>query len=152
MLMKKGETRSDLTQYNTKQRINLSGAINHLTGESFVMEIPKGESSTFVDFLICLIDRFSNYSVIHLYVDGIPFHRSPMVMNFLATLTTTKVVLHRLPRYAPNKNPIERLWKKLKTSIKNHMFKTKNQCLNYIKQYFKELSNDKKTIMKLCKV
>jgi transposase len=46
--------------------------------------------------------------------DGSPIHRGPDVREFLADDETHKVLLERLPPYAPDLNPDEGLWQHLK--------------------------------------
>jgi transposase len=45
--------------------------------------------------------------------DGAPIHRSRLVKDYLAT-TRERVILERLPAYAPELNPVEYMWGHLK--------------------------------------
>lgn len=45
--------------------------------------------------------------------DGAPIHRSALVRDFVAT-TAGRLVVERLPAYAPELNPVEYLWGHLK--------------------------------------
>lgn len=150
--MKKGEMRRVVIHNDSKERINFSGVVNPLNGDLYVKNILYGNSATFIDLLVDLESVFSKYKKIYLYVDGATFHRSAEIYEHILTQKYTKVELCRLPRYSPNKNPIERLWKKLKQDHKNIMFKTKKTCVTQIIQYFKELNNDKIKVMSLCHI
>jgi transposase len=46
--------------------------------------------------------------------DGAPIHRSLLVKNYVAT-TRGRLVIERLPAYAPELNPVEYMWGHLKT-------------------------------------
>jgi transposase len=46
--------------------------------------------------------------------DGAPIHRSLLVKNYVAS-TRKRIVLERLPAYAPELNPVEYVWGHLKT-------------------------------------
>ncbi|MEI2723921.1 MAG: transposase [Verrucomicrobiota bacterium] len=46
--------------------------------------------------------------------DGAPIHRSVLVKNYVAT-TQGRIVVERLPAYAPELNPVEYMWGHLKT-------------------------------------
>jgi len=46
--------------------------------------------------------------------DGAPIHRSVLVQNYVAT-TKGRLVVERLPAYAPERNPVESMWGHLKT-------------------------------------
>jgi transposase len=45
--------------------------------------------------------------------DGAPIHRSALVRDFVAT-QATRLVVERLPAYAPELNPVEYVWAHLK--------------------------------------
>ena len=46
--------------------------------------------------------------------DGAPIHRSVLVRNYVAS-TRGRIVVERLPAYAPELNPVEYMWGHLKT-------------------------------------
>jgi transposase len=46
--------------------------------------------------------------------DGAPIHRSVLVKNYVST-TRRRIVVERLPAYAPELNPVEYMWGHLKT-------------------------------------
>ena len=46
--------------------------------------------------------------------DGAPIHRSLLVKNYIAS-THGRIVVERLPAYAPELNPVEYMWGHLKT-------------------------------------
>jgi transposase len=46
--------------------------------------------------------------------DGAPIHRSLLVKNYVAA-TEGRIVVERLPAYAPELNPVEYMWGHLKT-------------------------------------
>ena len=51
---------------------------------------------------------------IHLFCDNAKYYRNKAVKKYLET---SKIVLHFLPPYSPNLNPIERLWKWMKERV-----------------------------------
>ena len=51
---------------------------------------------------------------VHIFCDNAPYYRNKAVGQYL---TTSKIVLHFLPPYSPNLNPIERLWKWMKERV-----------------------------------
>jgi len=61
---------------------------------------------------------------IHLIVDNYGIHKSKATQRVLQSLRG-KVVLHFLPPYCPDHNPIERVWLDLHASVtRNHRFRT----------------------------
>ncbi|MFO1462093.1 MAG: transposase [Verrucomicrobiota bacterium] len=50
----------------------------------------------------------------HRHLGGAPIHRSRLVQDYVAS-TDGRVVVERLPAYAPELNPVEYMWGNLKT-------------------------------------
>jgi transposase len=46
--------------------------------------------------------------------DGAPIHRSALVRDYIAT-TKGRIIIERLPAYAPELNPVEYMWAHLKS-------------------------------------
>lgn len=46
--------------------------------------------------------------------DGAPIHRSTLIQSYIAS-TRGRLVIERLPAYAPELNPVEYMWGHLKT-------------------------------------
>lgn len=88
----------------------LYGAAEPTTGESFFYEMPALDSACFQ----CFLDEFSRAFPKHmnvLVVDGAPAHvaRSLVIPD--------NVVLFRLPPYAPELNPMERVWQDVRKRL-----------------------------------
>jgi transposase len=56
--------------------------------------------------------------------DGAPIHRSLLVKNYVAA-TKGRIVVERLPAYAPELNPVEYMWGHLKTHEIANLIATK---------------------------
>lgn len=56
--------------------------------------------------------------------DGAPIHRSRVVQDYVAS-TKGRVVVERLPAYAPELNPVEYIWGHLKTHEIGNLIATK---------------------------
>ena len=61
--------------------------------------------------------------------DGAPIHRSLLVKNYVAT-TRGRLVIERLPAYAPELNPVEYMWGPLKTHEIANLIVTQAWALN----------------------
>lgn len=70
------------------------------------------KSEQVVDFLKALQRHLKGQRLLVIW-DGAPIHRSRLVGEHLAT-TKGRVVVARLPAYAPELNPVEYLWAHLK--------------------------------------
>jgi transposase len=66
---------------------------------------------------------------VHVICDNASFHSSRLVKEFLAAWGH-RIELHYLPRYAPETNPIERVWWQLhETLTRNHSCRTIDELL-----------------------
>ena len=62
--------------------------------------------------------------------DGAPIHRSALVKNYVAA-TEGRLVVERLPAYAPELNPVEYMWGHLKTHEIANLMATKAWELSF---------------------
>ena len=76
--------------------------------------------------------RLRSYRVIHVICDNARFHDCRLVRDYLAQLDG-RIVLHYLPKYAPETNPIERVWWHLhETLTRNHRCHSIDELLSEI--------------------
>jgi transposase len=101
----------------------LSGSMSWRTGELVVTEGTRRNAELFVRHLDDLRRRFRYCRRIHVVCDNARFHTtagSRLVRRYLAE-HGDRVVLHYLPAYSPQDNPIERVWWHLHEEItRNH--------------------------------
>ena len=62
--------------------------------------------------------------------DGAPIHRSGLVKNYVVS-TRRRIVMERLPAYAPELNPVEYIWGHLKTHEIANLIATKAWELSF---------------------
>lgn len=91
-----------------QKRINLLGAINLDSHQIEYQQVDWVNTQSIQGFLEQLIAANPKASKIHLIWDNAGYHKSKELLSFISN---TKIVLHYLPPYSPNLNPIERLWK-----------------------------------------
>ena len=58
-------------------------------------------------------------STLHVILDQAGYHRSQETQN---AAQEKGIMLHYLPPYSPNLNPIERLWKVMHEQVRNNVF------------------------------
>jgi transposase len=120
----------------SRTRINIVGAIRlgHLS-DALVQQYDKtinGES--IVDFLQRTRDFYQTSGTINLVLDGAGYHRSGQVVDKAKELN---IILHYLPPYSPNLNPIERLWKVMNEYARNNKyFATAKEFRRKIDEFF----------------
>jgi putative transposase len=101
----------------------LSGSMSWRSGELVVTEGTHRNAELFVRHLDDLRQRFRRYRKVHVICDNGRFHTvagSRLVRQYLAE-HGDRIVLHYLPAYSPQDNPIERVWWHLHEQItRNH--------------------------------
>jgi transposase len=125
MWMRRGEQAAVETP-GTNEKRYLAGSIHWRTGRVILAEgLPREGRSAglFCRHLDGLRRAFRHYKVIHVVCDNARAHkpeRSKVVREYLAAWGG-RVVLHYLPTYAPECNPIERVWWRLHEAVtRNH--------------------------------
>ena len=109
---KVGET-PNIPSTGARFSLNMIGAIS--TKGVFRFQTFKGtmDADRYILFLKRLM-KDSQTTTIHLVVDGHPVHKSKKVKNYVESLNGN-LVLHVLPPYSPELNPIELVWNHVKT-------------------------------------
>ena len=103
----------------------LFGAVEPLSGENFVLELPHLNSANFQIF----VDHFSEQdsASFHLLLaDNAAFHKAQSLK------IPDNVGLLFLPAYSPELNPIERFWRDLKDWLSKHHPKSLNELSELI--------------------
>lgn len=127
--MPRGQQTTVPTPGNNEKR-HLAGSLNWRTGTLLVS--PAGHrrnAQLFVAHLDDLRCRLRGTRRIHVICDNAAFHKCRLVQDYLATWGH-RIVLHYLPKYAPETNPIERVWWQLhETLTRNHKCSTIDELL-----------------------
>src|SRR5262249_30433251 len=117
------------------ERRCLAGSIHWRTGRVFLTEgLPKeGRSAAlFCRHLDDLRRALRHYKVIHVVCDNANTHKAEKSRLVKAYLEAWghRVVLHYLPTYAPECNPIERVWWRLHEAVtRNHRCASMDELL-----------------------
>lgn len=120
-----------------RTRVNITGAINLETLDVFHREFEKVNAKSFVDFLKVMEGEwYPKAPKIHFIVDRGSCHTSKDVREYLRG---SRIVLHYLPPYSPNLNPIERLWKIMHEHVSNNVYYgKKEEFIGAIRNFFNE--------------
>jgi len=111
MWMRRGQ-QAELPTPGTNEKRYLAGSLNWRTGALIVTEgFPKQgrNAALFVRHLDDLRCQLLCYRKIHVICDNARFHDCRLVRRSLQRWGQ-RLVLHFLPTYAPDTNPIERIW------------------------------------------
>jgi transposase len=141
MWMRRGEQAEVWTPGNNEKR-HLAGSLDWRTGRLFVSEpSTRRNAELFVRHLNDLRCRLRTYRVIHVICDNARFHDCRLVQAFLRRWGH-RVRLHYLPKYAPESNPIERVWWHLhETVTRNHRCQSMEQLLADVYRWIEERRN-----------
>ena len=113
----------------------LYGAVEPATGESFFLELPNLNTDTFQIF----VDEFAKafpQSLNILLLDNGAFHQAK------ALKLAANVVAIFFPPYAPELNPIERLWRDIKDQLARYSPQTLDELSDLAAQSINRYSTD----------
>jgi putative transposase len=139
--MKRGE-QSTVETPGTNEKRYLAGFIHWRTGRVILTEGRPREGRSAALFLRHLDDlrrAFRHYKVVHVICDNARTHKpekSKAVNEYLATWDS-RVVVHYLPTYSPECNPVERVWWRLHEAVtRNHRCRTMDELLDQTFDWF----------------
>jgi putative transposase len=130
--MVRGQQAEVVTPGNNEKR-HLAGSLHWRTGTLLLS--PPGTRRNAQLFLAHLDDlrcRLRSFQKIHVICDNARFHDCRAVREYLAQWGH-RIELHYLPKYAPQTNPIERVWWHLHETItRNHRCRTLEELLDEV--------------------
>jgi transposase len=106
--------RKEIPANSGRSRINLSGVIDVINHKVLVQEDKMLNAEATISFFRKIEEAYPEKTKIHLFCDNARYYRNKAVTAYLRT---SKILLHFLPPYSPNLNPIERLWKWMKERV-----------------------------------
>jgi Transposase and inactivated derivatives len=129
----------------SRTRVNIAGAINLQSLEVMTRDYDQINSGKFIDFLKYLEACYSKAPKIHLFVDQGSYHTSQETKEYVKN---SRVILHYLPAYSPNLNPIERLWKIMHEYVSNNKFYLKGKdFIAAVRNFFDETVHEIKDVI-----
>jgi transposase len=130
MWMRKGE-QAEVATPGDNDKAYLAGSLHWRTGALITTEGPQRDGKLFVAHLQELRRRLRRYKVIHVICDNAKFHHSCWEVWEFCYRYGNRVQLHFLPKYAPDLNPIERVWWRLHEAItRNHQCKSLEELVD----------------------
>jgi transposase len=132
MWMLKGVQAEVVTPGDNEKRY-LAGSLHWRTGKLIATEGRKRDGALFSKHLDELRCRLRRYKKIHLILDNAKFHyQSQPLYEFLGE-HSERFVFHFLPKYAPELNPIERVWWVLHEQItRNHQCQSIEELVDLV--------------------
>jgi len=139
-------------QAPTRKGISVFGTVQLSTGKLISEITPKFDAVTFQAFLEYLVD--TQYCGVQLYVilDNSRYHHAKVLAPWLDE-HKDEIILEFLPPYSPKLNPIERVWKLLRSlCTHNRYFQTLEELTDTVRGQFKSWDKPNDTLRKLCAV
>ncbi len=134
MWMRRGQQAEVVTPGNNEKRY-VSGSLNWRTGQLILTEGKPRQGRNTDLFLAHLDDlrrRLRCYRVIHVLCDNAKPHLAKRVLEYVAK-HGGRIVLHYIPKYAPETNPIERVWWHLHEEVtRNHRCRDMEALLDMV--------------------
>ena len=116
MWMPKGQQAEVVTPGDNEKRY-AAGSLHWRTGKLLLTLGEKRDGALFVRHLHELRRRLRRYKKIHVICDNAKFHHDGWAVWEFCAQYGDRVELHFLPKYAPECNPIERVWWHLREEI-----------------------------------
>jgi transposase len=141
--IRKGKSRPISTTGN-RTRLNVFGALNLEAMQLITASFHRLNSEVMSEIFQKIRDKYPKAPKIHLILDQGPYNKA------LKTQEAAKewgIVLHYLPPYSPNLNPIERVWKVMNEQVCNHVFFTsakdfREAILTFLRVTWRKLAPD----------
>jgi putative transposase len=141
MWMAKGQQATVETPGNNR-KCHVAGSLVWQTGTLLVSEPqPRRNAAMFIAHLDDLRCRLRGRKKIHVLCDNAKFHACRAVREYLARWGH-RIEIHFLPKYAPDTNPIERVWWHLHETItRNHRCRTLEELVSQAYDWFETCNN-----------
>jgi putative transposase len=117
----------------------LAGSLHWRTGKLFTTYGPKRDGALFVRHLHDLRRKLRRYRKIHVICDNAKFHGDCWAVWEFVYRHGDRVVLHFLPKYAPELNLVERVWWVLHDQItRNHQCRTLEELVDLVMAWLRQ--------------
>lgn len=132
-----GQQATVSTPGNNEKR-HVAGSVHWRTGGLFVSPPERRRNGQlFIAHLDDLRRKLRAFRRIHVICDNAAFHRSRAVWSYLSGCSD-RIQLHFLPKYAPETNPIERVWWNFHETItRNHRCRDLEELLKQAADWFR---------------
>ncbi len=129
-----------IAQTASRTWMNVMGAIELSSMNVVSCRLDYVNGETTVAFFDQLKAAYPVAPSIHIILDQSGYHRSQLVRE---EALKRNIVLHYLPPYSPNLNPIERLWKVMNENVRNNVFFTSPKHFREVISEFFEITISK---------
>lgn len=134
--------------YRYGTALNCFGSINLQNGELISSFHDKGNAEATIEHLQRVRDNYHTDIPLAFIIDNATWHKTEAVKTFCEE---NRITLLFLPPYAPEYNPIERVWSYLKSKIRQLFFVSADSFRNFVINLFVNINKtDGNTLRNLC--
>jgi transposase len=138
MWMPRGRQAEVVTPGDNAKRY-LAGSLHWRTGKLLITEGRKRDGALFSRHLDDLRRRLRRYKKIHVILDNAKLHSQSQPLHEYLGEHRERFVFHFLPKYAPELNPIERVWWVLHEQItRNHQCRGMEEMVELVLAWLAE--------------
>ena len=135
-------------QEPTRKGIIVFGAVDPYSGVLSRIITEKYNAVTFRAFLMSISPVSGK---IHMVLDNAKYHHANQLKDFPES--NPHIILEFLPPYSPELNPIERVWKLIKSKgTHNRYFPSVGELIWAVTEQFDVYDKSNNTLMKLCAI
>lgn len=133
--------RKNIATTGKQKRLNYMGGLSLSGYKMVVQRSEKVDAQSIKRFMGKLRVKSKGYSRIHIIWDNAGYHRSKDVQGYAEELN---IVIHYLPPYSPNLNPIERLWKIMHEQVSYNRYYAKfSDFIEATQSFFRGIARKK---------
>ncbi len=138
MWMPKGR-QAEVVTPGDNDKCYLAGSLHWRTGKLISTRGPRRDAALFAAHLDELRKRLRRYRKIHVILDNATFHSRGQPLYESLGEHSGRFVFHFLPRYAPELNPIERVWWVLHEQVtRNHQCQSLEELVELVMAWLGE--------------
>jgi transposase len=136
MWMRRGQ-QAEIVTPGDNQKNYLAGSLHWRTGALLApVTGPRRNGALVARHLEELCRRLRRYRVIHVIWDNAKIHKQCAVVDRVLARHADRIRVHFLPTYAPECNPVERVWWHLREEItRNHQCKTLEELIDQVLEW-----------------
>lgn len=122
--------------HHIREYVYAFGAVEPVTGENFFLVLPRCNTGCMNVFLAELSKTYPKDTIL-MVCDGAAWHKSS------GLTVPDNIALLSIPPYTPEMNPIEQIWKQLRSmGFRNEVFKTLDRVVDRLSDTICQLTND----------
>ena len=143
----KGE-KSIFKGYRYGTRVNCFGSLNVNDGRVILTQEERGNSKTMVNHLKVVRKNYNENKKLIIFTDNAPWHKTKIVTQYCEE---NNIELWFTPPYAPEFNPIERVWSFMKSIVKKEIFLTASKFKTFLTKFLHSFQDKyKQQLRNLC--